>query len=232
MQLETFLRKRELSAEPKKFRGLCLACFHPHLTCCCKHIERFNPKIRFAILIHVREAQKRIATGRLSHLCLENSLLINGYDYSENASVNALLADPSLYPVVLYPGDASANLSEQSAEERKNLCPAGRELLVFVIDGTWTSARKIVQRSRNLRELPRISFTPPQPSRFRLRRQPKEHCFSTVEAIHHAIELLGESRGFDTASRAHDVLLRVFDVMVEQQLELASRHKPRYLGSS
>ncbi len=200
--------------------SLCLACLRPTLTCCCRYILPFDPKIRFVILIHVREAQKRIATGRLSHLCLQNSLLLNGYDYTHDRRVNTLLENPALHSVVLYPGKNSENLSALSLEKRKTLFPTNKELVVFVVDGTWTTARKTMQRSENLISLPRICFEPSSPSRFRIRRQPRAECFSTVEAIHQTIELLGPVKGFDSDSRAHDNLLSVFEKMVEQQLEL------------
>jgi DTW domain-containing protein YfiP len=185
----------------------------------------FDPKIRFVILIHGREAQKRIATGRMSHLCLQNSLLLSGYDYSRDDRVNSILEDDKFFPVILYPGKDSLNLTERTREERNAMFPAGRELVVFVIDGTWITARKTLQRSKNLRALPQVSFTPSRPSRFRVRKQPKPNFFSTLEAIHQTIELVGEGRGFDLSSRSHDALLHVFDQMVEQQLELSSRPK-------
>lgn len=206
-------------------RGLCLACLHPPLTCYCGKIRRFDPKIRFVILIHGREAQKRIATGRICHLSLEHSLLLQGYDYSNDDRVNALLADTSLHPVVLYPGKDSVDVSALPPPARAALFPARKKLLVFVIDGTWITARKTMHRSANLAALPRICFSPSRPSRFRVRKQPRENFFSTVEAIHETIELLAQSQGFDPATRAHDGLLEAFDYMVDQQIELSSRPK-------
>ncbi len=231
MRLADYTRIREQTRreELSRYRDFCVTCLRPALTCYCQHIRPFDPKIRFVILIHVREAQKRIATGRISHRCLERSLLLHGYDYTHDPRVNAILAEPRAYPVVLYPGAQSVNLSAQTLADRSRLVPAGHELVVFVIDGTWTTARKIVQRSANLARLPQICFDPPHPSRFRLRKQPKANCFSTVEAIHHTLELLGPTQGFATESRVHDRLLHVFDQMVEQQLELARQYKPRFL---
>lgn len=210
---------------PHISRGLCTRCLHPPLTCYCHQIQRFDPKIRFAILIHGREAQKRVATGRISYLSLENSLLLQGYDYSNDARVNTLLKDPTLYPVVLYPGPRSTNLSELTPEIRHSLFPKEKQLLVFVIDGTWITARKTMQRSENLRSLPQICFSPTHPSQFRVRKQPQENFFSTVEAIHQTIELLGPACGFSLESRTHDGLLRVFDFMVNQQIELSKQPK-------
>jgi hypothetical protein len=54
-----------------------------------------------------------------------------------------------------------------------------------------------------------------------VRKQPAQECYSTIEAIHHTIELLGPSCGFSVAQREHDRLLFIFDKMVSRQLDLA-----------
>lgn len=193
----------------------CLRCFHKPTSCYCGVIRAFDPGIRFVILIQWCEARRHVATGRLSHLCLEGSELIEGFDYSEDARVNELLADPALFPMVLYPGEQSVNLSRLAPEEKRALFPAGKQPVVFVVDGTWTTARKTLQRSANLGSLPRISFDLAGPSRIRLRRQPQAHCLSTVEAIQQVIELIGNA---PPDRPGH--LLEVFDHMIGKQIEL------------
>lgn len=173
----------------------------------------------FVILIHPIEAHRRIATGRMSHLTLNNSHLIMGQDYTQNHQVNELLADSLRHCVMLYPGRESVNLTPMSPPERKALFPAGKKLTVFVIDGTWATARRTVRQSVNLKVLPRICFSPEKPSNFRVRKQPHSACYSTIEAIHHLVELVGPSQDFDVSQREHDKLLYVFDKMVERQLE-------------
>lgn len=173
--------------------------------------------MRFVILNHPIEMKRRIATGRMSHLCLEKSWLIVGHDYTQNAQVNAIIANPAFHCVILYPGQRSVNLSPLSRSERSALFPRDRELVVFVIDGTWATARQTAWQSQNLKALPRVCFTPPAPSNFRVRKQPRPECFSTIEAIHHTIDLLGDG------SRKHDVLLDVFNQMVERQLAIRDR---------
>lgn len=226
MNKEEYLKRKAQRMEDKKPRGLCLDCFHPPLTCYCSKINRFDPKITFVILIHWREAQKRISTGRLSHLCLQDSLLLPGYDYSNHPKVNALLEDPKYYPVILYPGKNSVDLSKPTNE--KEIFPKNKKLLVFVIDGTWFTARKTMHRSKNLKKLPQICFTPNAPSRFRIRKQPKEICYSTVEAIHQTIDLIGNQLGYDISSKAHDNLIEVFDHMVDQQIMLSEVMKKNH----
>ena len=174
------------------------------------------------ILTHPIEVRRRIATGRMSHLCLQNSELIVGHDYSRNHKVNAILADDSYHSVILYPGRQSLNISSWSIEEKSGLVPAGKKLAVFVIDGTWNTARKMLHLSSNLKALPQICFTPVRLSTFRVRKQPAPECVSTIEAIHQCIELLG------TETREHDKLLKVFDQLVEQQLVFVKRANSRH----
>jgi DTW domain-containing protein YfiP len=213
--------------ELRQFRERCHICFFWRQNCYCRHIKAFDPKIKFVILIQYREARKHIATGRLSHLCLKNSELIIGYNYTQEARVNEILADPSYFPVVLYPGKEATNLTQTNPKLWAERIPKNKVPVIFVIDGTWTNARKTMQRSLNLQQLPQICFDPPHPSNFRLRKQPQEFCFSTVEAIHHTIDLLGPSFQLDTASRPHDHLLTVFDLMMDKQIEYM-KHLPRF----
>ncbi len=155
----------------------------------------------------------------MAHLTLNNSDFISGMSFATNDRVNELLASAAHRSVVLYPGAGSVNLTTADDSEKKQLMPPGdQKLLIFVIDGTWATAGKMLRRSPGLQSLPRICFTPPHPSRFRVRKQPSPQCFSTIEAIHHTINLLGESAGFDVSSRRHDALLTAFDWMVERQL--------------
>nr|BFD61075.1 hypothetical protein CKG001_31820 [Bdellovibrio sp. CKG001] len=201
------------------YRQHCPVCIQPLKGCYCPHIQRFDPHISFVILIHPIEMRRRIATGRMSYLCLENSYLISGQDYSDNELVNALICDSDRHCVILYPGPDSQNLSLMSEGQRTDLVPAGKKLTVFVIDGTWATAKKMMRESQNLKTLPQVCFSPTKPSSFRVRKQPADFCYSTIEAIHQTIEILGHSRGFKTARRQHDNLLEVFDLLVERQLD-------------
>jgi len=236
--LDDFIQRRNIRTQNEpSVRTLCVSCLQPVFSCYCRHIKKFDSKINFVILIHPLEWRRRIATGRMSHLCLENSRLIQGYSYSESKPVNKILSDPLNYSVVLYPGSGSINISSIDCEAKNHLFPSdkkqAKKLVVFVIDGTWSTASKMVRRSDNLMALPQICFTPPKASNFRVRKQPKANCYSTIEAIHEVIELLGESQGFDIKSRKHDGLIHVFDQMVEKQLLCqrqfnSSRHLRNY----
>ena len=79
----------------------------------------------------------------------------------------------------------------------------------------------MLRLSPSLSDLPRLSFDPPGLSRFRIRKQPADICLSTLEAVHHLIDL------FEPPTRPHDHLLEIFDRMVERQIDYQNR-----LGSS
>lgn len=213
MNLEKYKQRREelQQAEPR-YRVLCQQCMQPSFSCYCSLVQKFDPKVKFVILIHPIERRRRIATGRMAHLCLENSELITGQDYTYDQQVNKILTDSRYQAFVLYPGRNSVNLTEVSTTEKTKIFSPKKIPVVFVIDGTWNTARKTMRLSRNLNQLPRVCFTPPYQSQFRLRKQPRKECVSTIEAIHHFIELLN-------TEGSHKNLLYVFDKMVEKQIE-------------
>lgn len=225
MDLETFKRRRLIALDQApRLRMKCRKCLQPDFSCFCEWLKPVDPHIHFVILTHPVEFRRRIATGRLSHLSLLNSTLLVGEDFSQNDKLNDILDNPNFYRVMLYPGRQSVNLTPMSTAEKQNLIPSRKKLAVVVIDGTWGTARRMVRLSQNIKALPRICFFPPTPSNFRVRRQPRPECYSTIEAIHHTIDLLGPACGY--SGRDHDHLLFVFDKMVRRQIDLthAGRH--------
>ncbi|CAE81015.1 tRNA-uridine aminocarboxypropyltransferase [Bdellovibrio bacteriovorus] len=229
MDLKQYQERKAQQQSNHLGRPLCPSCLQPGKACYCHAIEKFDPQISFVILIHPIEVRRRIATGRMTSLCLESSHLISGQNFSENPQVNALIKDPGNHCVILYPGPDSSDLSLMNPLARRSLVPDGKRLTVFVIDGTWATAKKMMRESRNLHALPKICFSPEKPSGFRVRKQPKEFCYSTIEAVHQTIELLGGDLGLDLKPRPHDNLLEVFELMVERQL-LHLRHAEEIHG--
>ena len=79
MNSTDYLQKKiKLFEQSPKYRILCTKCIQPDFSCYCKTIQPINCPINFVILIHPIEAKRRIATGRMSHLCLKGSHLIKG----------------------------------------------------------------------------------------------------------------------------------------------------------
>ena len=157
----------------------------------------------------------------MAHLCLSNSLLIRGNDFTQNAQVNQIIDDPKNHCLLLYPTANSIDISNRKViqENRQLLFPENKNVVLFVIDGTWSTAKKTLRLSVNLKKLQAIHFSPEKPSHFRVRKQPRPQCYSTIESIHHVIELFdASSQKSAPINRPQDVLLTVFSHMVEQQI--------------
>ena len=199
-------------------RETCYRCFWPKALCWCGSIQPMDTQTRFVFLMHPKEyKQEKAATGRLTHLCLTQSEIQVGIGFEEHAPVQALLRDPQLFPVLLYPGPHARNLStgQLSASEL-----GGRRLAVLVLDATWSLGRKMLRLSPSLQRLPRVLFTPAEPSRFVIKQQPHPSCLSTLEAIHETLLAL-ERSGLDTYALPAQ-LLGLFARMQEFQLRCAA----------
>jgi DTW domain-containing protein len=199
-------------------REMCYRCFWPKALCWCGSIRPMETATRFVFLMHPMEFKRvKAGTGRLTHLCLENSELRVGVGFDGDAGVQSILADPSSYPVLLYPGPGARDLS------RGELVAAelgGRRLVVFLLDATWACARKMLASSPSLQRLPRVMFTGAAPSRFVIKQQPQKECLSTLEATHELLVAL-ERSGLDRYPLP-DQLLDLFRRMQEHQLRCAA----------
>ena len=175
-------------------------------------------RTKFVFLMHPKEwKHEKAGTGRLTHLCLADSEIHMGIGFDQDESVQALINDPGNFPVLVYPGPTARNLSTGA------LAPTElnrRRLVVFLLDGTWSGARKMLRLSPTLQHLPRVMFTPTAPSRFIIKQQPQEGCLSTLEATHELLLALAHS-GLD-AYPLPAQLLDLFARMQAFQLKCAA----------
>jgi DTW domain-containing protein YfiP len=81
-----------------QYRQGCLRCRRPRSDCYCSVISPFESEPRFIILSQPREAKHRLGTGRMAHLCLANSELFQGVDFSDDDRVNREIGDPRIVP--------------------------------------------------------------------------------------------------------------------------------------
>lgn len=202
----------------KMSRETCYRCFWPKALCWCPTLVPMETRTQFVFLMHPKEfKQEKAATGRLTHLCLPQSEIVMGIEFDTHPRVQALLHDPSLYPVLLYPGPHALNLSQGA------LAPSelgGRRLTVFLLDATWACARKMLRVSQTLQALPRIMFTSSVISRYVIKQQPQEGCLSTLEATHELLSAL-EKSGLDVYPLPQQ-LHGVFDRMQDFQMRCAA----------
>lgn len=197
--------------EPRK---TCPRCRRPEAVCYCDSVVSLPTQTRVVVLQHPREADVAINTARIAALCLPSSSVHVGVDFENDREVNELLSDPSRPPILLWPGEDARDLATD---------PPPSPVTLVVVDGTWWQARKLVKLNPRLASLPRYAFTPPRPSDYRIRREPAEHCVSTIEALALALGFLeGCEGGFEP-------MLAPFRTMVDRQIDCrdrirASRH--------
>lgn len=171
--------------------------------CYCALLPRLETATRVVILQHRRERDMAIGTARMARLSLPNAELHVGVDWTDSAPLARALSDPERPPVLLYPGPDARDILREP--------PVGPVTLV-VIDGTWAQARSVVRDNPILNALPRYAFSAPEPSRYRIRKEPRAEYCSTIEALMH---VLGVLEGDPEKFRA---LLVPFEAMIDAQL--------------
>ena len=106
----------------------------------------------------------------MTKLQLENSEIIVGVDFTNNKRVNEILAKETSSSFLLYPGKENFNLSTRKGSEINSFM--GNNPHIFLLDGTWPCARKMLKLSKNLHELKRVSFDNKIKSKFIIKQQP------------------------------------------------------------
>lgn len=187
------------------FRTLCLRCLRPESVCYCGKLNHVETGTHVVFLQHPRERRVPVSTARMAHLSLPNSELHHGVEFEDDARIRALAAEPGTY--VLFPGEGAVEPAALRDNPPRN---------VIVVDGTWSLARKVIKVNPTLRALPRIGFVPRKPGNYRIRKEPAEHCVSTIEAV---CELLG---ALENDHDKFDRMLSAFDFMVDTQLHFVS----------
>ena len=187
----------------------------PLCSCICKHINPFQTKTRFIILMHPKEYKRqKNGTGHMTKLQLLNSEIIVGIDFTNNERVNEILTKQKCNSFLLYPGKENFNLSIRKDSEIISFMSDSPHL--FILDGTWPCARKMLKLSKNLQKLKRVSFDNKIESKFIIKQQPDSLCLSTIESVYTVLNLLKES-GFENCE-TEDFLIP-FEKMIEYQLE-------------
>lgn len=201
----------------------------PVSSCMCKHTSPIVTNTRFVILMHPKEFKKeKNGTGHMAHLQLSNSEIIVGVDFTNNNRVNQILAESEGSSFLLYPGMDTFNLSVQGNDETQEFL--GKASTLFLIDGTWPCARKMLKLSNNLNKLPRVSFDNEIQSKFIIKQQPEPLCLSTIESVHTVIDLLKE-KGVENCDTSE--FLIPFEKMIEYQVEcILNPHNNNYRAGS
>jgi DTW domain-containing protein YfiP len=144
-------------------------------------VPRIETVTRVVILQHPRERDMPIGTAHMARLCLPQAELHVGVRWSDSAPLARALSDAARPPILLYPGRGARDILRDP--------PPGPVTLV-VVDGTWSQAKTVVRDNPVLHALPRYAFATPEPSHYRIRREPNAEYVSTIEALMHVLGVL------------------------------------------
>ena len=196
-------------------REVCYKCFRPKANCYCKFTKPIDCKIKFVLLMHPKEAKKqKTGTGRLSALCLPESEIIMGIDFTHNQQLNRLLEDPKYFPLLMYPDENAWTASKEGFAQTIG----DRIPLVIIIDSTWFCSKKMLKLSQNLKNIPRLSFVNSYRSIFTFKKEPEEYCISTIESCYYIIKEFQDA-GIAPKEADPTPLMTVFKEMIKFQLQ-------------
>ncbi|WP_334078304.1 tRNA-uridine aminocarboxypropyltransferase [Microbulbifer sp. M83] len=194
-------------------RQTCPTCQRPLNVCYCSALVHIANHIKVLIIQHPLEVKHPFNTGRMAHLCLENSELVVA-ETLDDTELARLLAPRS---ALLYPNLDWLPAVEQVGEGGQ-LARGPLEQLV-VIDASWRKSKKMLHQHPALQQLPRVSFAGEFKSNYQVRHSSLANSLSTVESITKAMQGLEPGQDFEP-------LLKPFEQMIALQQSSFHRVKP------
>jgi DTW domain-containing protein YfiP len=136
----------------------------------CSAIPSLAPRTRVVIVRHHLERHRSSNSGRLAHLALAGSVLVD-------------------HPDDVLPSLAGAHLVFPIGEPTR-ACPDPPPAQLVVLDASWSQARRMYRKLDALRGLPIVHLADVAMPAARLREAPAPGRVSTIEAIARALRLV------------------------------------------
>jgi DTW domain-containing protein len=162
--------------------------------CLCSEVPTVVTRTRVVIVRHHLEQWRSSNSGRLAHLALPNSVVVDHGGGHRG-------------PAVLPPLDGAWLLFPEGGPASGPPSPPPAQLIV--LDATWSQARRMYRKLDALRGLPILRLPDAPMPAARLRESPAPGRVSTIEAIARALRLL-------EGDAAAEPLERLFALAVER----------------
>ena len=199
-------------------REKCYRCYRPKSSCMCQYFCEIETETKFVILMHPKEFKKvKNNTGHFTHQSLKNSELFIGIDFSEHKRINEIIASYESY--ILFPSQNAVNLTHTNPKNSK------KPLAIFLIDSTWSCAKPIFYKSKNLQNLQHMSFTTTKESQYEIKEQPDAAYLSTIESTLVVLEELNKHGIEQIQKESLQRFLDPFLQMIQYQKELINNPK-------
>jgi len=198
-------------------RPWCGGCNRARRICICDSLPPGAPlqtRTRVALLVHPKEVRRPLGTAPLLRLCLSN-LVVHVADRfpepEDDRELHMELHEGGHRCILVCPG-ANAEVLRPSRSHEQADDQQSPATLIFV-DGRWSQAKTMVNRSRWMQQLPRAVICPSEQSGYVFRKQPVQGCLSTLEAVAEALLALEGPRG----PELKQALIAPFSTMVQLQ---------------
>ncbi len=199
-------------------REKCYRCYRPKSSCMCQYFCEIETETKFVILMHPKEFKKvKNNTGHFTHQSLKNSELFIGIDFSEHKRINEIIASYESY--ILFPSQNAVNLTHTNPKNSK------KPLAIFLIDSTWSCAKPIFYKSKNLQNLQHMSFTTTKESQYEIKEQPDAAYLSTIESTLVVLEELNKHGIESIQEKSLQRFLDPFFQMIQYQKDLINNPK-------
>lgn len=174
--------------------------------CMCSLMPKLTSEHNILLLMHPNELKRDTNTGQLLEQCQLNIERVIWDRKQPPAELLTLLADPSRYPVLLFPCEESITLEDvvlQSQQQTKTP-------LFIILDATWQEARKMINKSRWLEGIPTMGLSASADSQYQLRRNQQQGNLCTFEVAAHVLGQLGEQNNQQQMQRFFAHYLALF----------------------
>lgn len=197
----------------------CIHCRLPEQSCICSRIKSTHFPFKILLCCHSKEWQRNDNTGQWAML---SSRDIKRYRWHRKAELIQPLLDLAQYSIA-ESSELSSNTPSKPghyllfpAEDSQPISTLEQKIThLWVIDGTWQEAQKMLKQSPWLKSLPKISITAAT-SQFVLRRN--QQGLATMEAIEWAIR--DSEPAHKSTCNSADILKFNFDLVQNQLLDL------------
>lgn len=180
------LRKQQLLTSTREFKARgsalkrCPDCLLAESRCVCQLIQASQSRFGVCMVMYHAEYFKPSNTGQLICDAVQDNFAFRWQRTEIVPELMALLADPTWYPIVIFPHDNVEKDVQIHQVPSVDELSGRRPLLVF-LDGTWRQAKKMYIKSPYLQSFPVLQISGIEKGAYQLRESQHDHHLSTIE---------------------------------------------------
>jgi DTW domain-containing protein len=184
-------------------------CLHPEL-CVCAERPLIHTQTNVVLIQHYKESFRPTSTGTLVAKMLSNC---ERYMYgAQNQPFDLTIFDKHPQAIILYPHQTACSIVEVSSLP----FPVST---IFFVDGTWSEARRVMNRLDIADRMPCFTLDVMPPSNWKVRREVHKGGLATLEAI-------AETLGIIESPEIKNAMLEYFYHVTLQIFKMRGKKHP------